>query len=72
MQIQTTQRRYQGWTNPVTIVTTVCIADDREQWAANMSFISDPLPQWCAIQHTIEPVPTPEKRRVGVRKGIRP
>ena len=30
-----------------------------------------PLPQWCAIQHTTELVPSPEKRRVGVRKGIR-
>ena len=31
-----------------------------------------PLPKWCAIQHTTEPVPSSEKRRDGVRKGIRP
>ena len=35
------------------------------------SAISVPLPGWCAIQHTTEPVPSPE-RRVGVRKGIWP
>ena len=31
-----------------------------------------PLLQWCTIQLTTEPVPSPEKRTVGVRKGTRP
>ena len=28
-----------------------------------------PLPQWCAIQHTTEPVPSPEKRRLASERA---